>query len=183
MPIKKIEKKSAKFWKLEEDRLRRVLTPAIRLAGNRAAKEAIENVGTVSDSDRRRIFQKIDAISSQRATTAANVITVTSKKQMDIAATKWTNGEIVSNDLEDVLDTIFSANRAKAIGITEITRIAAEATFYVYDQLNFSMIWKTSEDEDVCPICTPKNNESISSLDDIPPAHVMCRCRIGLVNE
>jgi len=83
----------------------------------------------------------------------------------------------------------FDEVRAWKIAITETTRAYAEAQKLAGEQLKeqFPDVkvvkqWFTNNDDLVCDICAPMNNEEVemsetfSSGDDNPPAHVNCRC-------
>lgn len=86
-------------------------------------------------------------------------------------------------DLRAMLEPAFGPMRAEMIAITEVTRAANQAT-RVYQEmirewgLDLARVWRTSNDERVCPVCGP--NEGRAEWDwtfpDGPPAHPRCRC-------
>lgn len=73
-----------------------------------------------------------------------------------------TRGEVEQAIIEDLsrAGAPFSASRAEAIAVTEITR-GASAAHQEYQRelarggLDFERVWRTREDEIVCPICGP----------------------------
>lgn len=90
-----------------------------------------------------------------------------------------TMGELTAR----ILQIIASPIRAEMIAVTEVTRAAAEgeraiAAGLAKQGIVMTPIWKTNNDELVCPICAPRNQQEIT--DDIyPPAHPRCRCWVS----
>jgi len=88
--------------------------------------------------------------------------------------------------LEEALQTIFSADRAEAIGITETTMAATAGEHGsardIERELGVTLVgyWHTERDSAVCPQCRPLDGVP----DDIwqqsapkgPPLHPRCRC-------
>lgn len=175
--VVKLPKKSAAFWRKEEDRLRRILTVELRKVATDVAKATIAD-DTLTDAQKRAIFRKADALSSQCGSNAATVITATTKKRMDLNS----GSERGNADLEASLEALFSRERASGIAITEITTITAKVQWYIYQTLDKLVLWKTSNDDRVCTICEPLDETPIEDELDLPPAHVRCRCRIEVTN-
>lgn len=93
-------------------------------------------------------------------------------------------------ELAKLLEPAFGSVRADMIAMTETTRAFAEATNETQELLKeagieMTRIWKTSNDELVCPICGPFNgkgeSEWANEFPDGPPAHVNCRCGSALM--
>jgi len=91
----------------------------------------------------------------------------------------WTRKELAKQ-----LEKYYSPARAEMIAITEMTRAQVEGEKAFQERL-FEMtgvrkvpIWKTANDERVCPVCGP-NNEMPIIDDEYPPAHPRCRCRLA----
>lgn len=87
-------------------------------------------------------------------------------------------------DLRRTLEPAFGETRAQRIAVTETTRAFAAGQKLVQDELRrgglgLERIWRTSNDERVCPICGPledrRESEGWDGMDG-PPAHVNCRC-------
>ena len=83
----------------------------------------------------------------------------------------------------------FSGQRSVMVATTEITRayaqanqLAGEDLSKAYPDVKVTKRWFTNRDDLVCDICEPMNGEEVdidepfSSGDDVPPAHVNCRC-------
>lgn len=108
--------------------------------------------------------------------------------QNAIAAYQTTPG-MTRAQVEKLLQSAFSARRAETIAITEITRAASAATTAYQQQLannglNFVRIWRSDNDDIVCPICSPLNGKQedkwADQFPDGPPAHPRCRCSTTL---
>ena len=94
---------------------------------------------------------------------------------------QWTLG-----DLEDRLGKLFGVDRAKVIAPTEITRASVEGERGVVSQIEdetgwkLPEVWRTSEDEKVCPICGGhdghEEGDGWTGAVDGPPAHPECLC-------
>jgi len=91
--------------------------------------------------------------------------------------------------VEKLLQSAFSPRRAETIAITEITRAASAATSAYQQQLasnglTFVRIWRSDNDDIVCPICNPLNGKKedvwADQFPDGPPAHPRCRCSTTL---
>jgi hypothetical protein len=87
----------------------------------------------------------------------------------------WTMG-----DLRGRLGRIYSPVRAEMIAVTEVTRAAVEgerATVREIEKEGIRMkpIFNTSNDDLVCPICSPRNQKEITD-GQYPPLHPRCRC-------
>ena len=72
------------------------------------------------------------------------------------------------------------------IAVTEITRAAAEGVKLTQETLrssglSFERIWRTANDELVCPVCGPLNGKPEREWGGVePPAHPNCRCSATL---
>lgn len=110
-----------------------------------------------------------------------NGIHVTTKTQAEAVIRQWQiigNGDI--GMLNDMLEGVFSDNRADMISITETTKAFQDGNQLAWQSLGMYVMymqWNTQRDERVCPICAPKDGqiEPIMSSDR-PPAHPRCRC-------
>lgn len=89
---------------------------------------------------------------------------------------------LTKKELAQLLEPTYGPVRASMIARTETTRAAVEGQRAVDRRIeqgnpNIRMvpIWLTSNSDNVCEICAPKNNQPI--LDGIfPPAHPNCNC-------
>jgi SPP1 gp7 family putative phage head morphogenesis protein len=91
--------------------------------------------------------------------------------------------------LEGLLQGAFGRTRAETIAVTEVTRAASEGAAIYKEQLRaaglaFERVWRTSNDDLTCPICTPLNGKAESVWGEQfpagPPAHPRCRCSVTL---
>lgn len=96
---------------------------------------------------------------------------------------------ITVGDIRNQL-AMFGDLRAQRIAFTEPTRAAAQQTFAIQNQalqagINTTMIWIAENDSTTCDVCLPLDrllqNEWPPDVTAGPPAHVNCRCAIGLV--
>jgi hypothetical protein len=96
---------------------------------------------------------------------------------------------ITVGDIRNQL-AMFGDLRAQRIAFTEPTRAAAQQTFAIQNQalqagINTTMIWIAENDSTTCDVCLPLDrllqNEWPVEVTAGPPAHVNCRCAIGLV--
>ena len=92
---------------------------------------------------------------------------------------------MTQGDIAEMLEGAFGEARARAISITETTRAYSMATNQIQVLVNetgLEMVrtWGTRNDELVCPICGPLNQQPEivwrAQFPDGPPAHPHCRC-------
>ena len=107
--------------------------------------------------------------------------------------------QLFYDDVKDRLGRTFGTNRARMIAITETTRSASQGQIIAgrgieREGIEIAYIWFTSSDDRVCPICSPLDRVAATTIIDgrpqwehprfgmteEPPAHVNCRCRMGL---
>lgn len=94
---------------------------------------------------------------------------------------------------------LYSAERARRIAVTEVTRAYAEGNREAWRQSRIitSMVWQTAGDEKVCPVCGGLQGQVVSIEEQFihpggeglraryeggryfPPAHTLCRCIIA----
>lgn len=121
-------------------------------------------------------------------------ITETTRRAVNEAiAAFFETGGMTRADLEARLMRIFGPKRAEMIAITEVTRAAAEGEIQIGSELAkagilMQAVWNTRNDELVCPICGPLNQQKATEYSGdrkpywgglTPPAHPRCRCFIG----
>ena len=121
-------------------------------------------------------------------------ITDTTQKIINDALTNFFEQSMTRADLEKMISDAFGPVRTEMIAVTEVTRAATEAEIEVGEELAdegilMIAIWKTRNDELVCPICGPLNEKPADGYTGkrrpywgnvgAPPAHPRCRCSIG----
>ena len=114
-------------------------------------------------------FESVDALMS-----AVNETTI---QRASTIVSEW-NGES-REELNALLEPVFSEARASSIAITENTRAFQIGNIAAWGALGLALegvLWHTQEDDRVCPICSPRNNIVFEVGVDNPPAHVGCRC-------
>ena len=106
-----------------------------------------------------------------------------------VITTAQTTVGITVDDIRNQL-AMFGDLRAQRIAFTEPTRAAAQQTFAIQNQalnagINTTMIWIAENDSTTCDVCLPLDkllqNQWPVEVTAGPPAHVNCRCAIGLV--
>jgi hypothetical protein len=129
------------------------------------------------------------------AENSGNVASEWSKHSQDIlnsAQKDWTQTTIetgehpTKGEIRDVTLRIFGPGRASRISVNETTRsqhFGSEHAIAMTVGLSPDDIWKTSEDDRVCPICSPLDNQPRSYWwrffpDGPPDPHPLCRCYI-----
>lgn len=104
-------------------------------------------------------------------------LTDTTREQTQRAISDWIASGEPLDVLESRLAAIYGPERAERIAITETTRLFAQGNEMAWQSTGLvqKAIWRTVNDERVCPICEPRDGIEIE-LGDGPPAHVGCRC-------
>lgn len=101
---------------------------------------------------------------------------------------QWIDNGLPLRSLKRELVPIFGRDRAELIASTEVTRAYAEGNRIAYAASGVveEIIWRTSTDERVCPVCGPLADKKAplrSGFDGVkggfPPAHPRCRCWIA----
>ena len=97
---------------------------------------------------------------------------------------KWQQSGEPFSELVKILSNeelgIFNETRAKLIATTEVTRLHAWGNALAWEKSGYisKFRWNTANDERVCPICGPRENQvfPLSFIQDNMPAHPRCRC-------
>lgn len=108
---------------------------------------------------------------------------------------------VTTAELESAIGQIFGVERASRIATTEVTIACSEGITALAREINktgikMEAVWRTRNDELVCPICKGLNGQVAIKYDIMrnptfkhkttgveygkPPAHVNCRCDYGL---
>lgn len=120
-------------------------------------------------------------------------------KSLDDFTMEWLAGKIQQGKSEgltnfEIQEQIrkegkgFSAIRAERIVLTETAKAMVTVEMEAYKRWGIvDIVWKTSLDERVCPICGDLNNKeakiggTFPGGYESPPAHVSCRCYIDQI--
>lgn len=95
-----------------------------------------------------------------------------------------TNLDQIRQDVADVLGQE-AGWRVDRVVRTELLDAYNQGSYLTYEASGIvdQIEWMTAEDDQVCPICEPNDGEHVAmgdlfpSGDDLPPAHVQCRCQ------
>ena len=169
----------------EKQRFRDAITAALRSNIEITIVDAVEKIAAQYQLfDDEMIIDVVDEF-LQTYTIPDAVSDYTDKKTREILR-KLASAEITNEEAITRLSTLFSESRAHTIAITEITRAYAAATLATQRMLQnadieTSLVWRTSSDELVCPICGPRNGKRQGNgWETPPPAHARCRCWLTL---
>lgn len=199
------------FWESYERRVIRAASPAmvdVYMAGMRAAlatpqieqllggtvtlKEAARQLklplkvprarsrfGLPTETQLRREGER--AVRQGMADWAKGVSATTKKALLDalkVARRDGLGAEYVASRIRP----FFSAERARRIAVTEVSRYFAAGAMETYRRLGIEhWVWQTVEDAGVCDQCEALAAQSqddpfVVGADSEPPAHVLCRC-------
>ena len=101
---------------------------------------------------------------------------------------QWIDNGLPLRNLKRELAPIFGRDRAELIASTEVTRAYAEGNRIAYAASGVvdEIIWRTTMDERVCPVCGPLADKKAplrtgfaGVKTGFPPAHPRCRCWIA----
>lgn len=122
---------------------------------------------------------------------------ITQISQTDIQTVRDTVARMASNQItreegQSILESLFGPRRAKVIADTELTTAFQRASDMLQEEaqeagMDTEEIWYTAEDEKVCPVCGPLDQQPESIWRNTqpggPPAHIGCRCRTRVTQK
>jgi len=171
------------FWQEELSRIMALIV-AIWTDASWASAIAVMQVMTeagIEPIDEAEVYAAIMDWIYMNAPGQAVLIMETTRKLVEEALALW-DGED-EEALAALLEPIFGANRANAIGITEAVLAFAMGNLIAWNKYGIieEVIWMTAEDERVCAVCGPLHEVVIGLVDALyggqrPPAHTLCRC-------
>ncbi len=170
------------FWDGEREQLIRVLLPIVTNAALSAAEQALLGLQDVYGIgvDWRLVNEAVQRWSQKYTFDLVGGITDTSRDFLQGSISEWIAGGKPLDELIGTLEPMFGTTRAAMIAATEVTRCYAEGNQETWRQSKVvdGVRWMTAEDELVCPICAPLDQETadLSKGFDGPPAHPNCRC-------
>lgn len=94
-------------------------------------------------------------------------------RQRVLEAWQEAGGDVVS--FENEIESIYSANRARLTGITQVTSAFAIISAAVFSAAGRQSVWQTMNDARVCPDCAAMHNQVVGDGEE-PPLHPGCRC-------
>jgi len=113
-------------------------------------------------------------------------LTDTSQQLLKDSISSYFTDGLSIGELEDKLTGAFGPVRAEMISVTEVTRAASAGEEGLAAELeamgiHMNEVWNTNNDELVCEICGPLDQTAKGEAwTEAPPAHVNCRCWVGL---
>lgn len=96
----------------------------------------------------------------------------------------YVTADLSQRELIDSVGEIFGEARAGRIAVTETTRLYAEGNRIAYAEVGIKQVeWHTVRDDIVCPVCEPLDGfvMDLGDEEEVPPAHVNCRCWLAPV--
>lgn len=169
------------FWRDEATALLSVLLPLLSEAG-----QAGYHSGNSALADERKDLATVQAWVLEHAGELIGDITDTTREFLGRVIAAWIASGAPLDELIDQLRPVFGDNRAEMIASTEVTRAFAEGNRAAWQESGLvdAMRWMTTQDERVCRICGPLAGKELPlDSDEIPPAHVNCRCWLSPVVE
>ncbi|MCP4567970.1 MAG: phage portal protein [FCB group bacterium] len=159
-----------------------LLTFYTRLA-ERNAMDAAADTGVYVDQD--ALQAGIEDWADARADETVNELMGSTRRFIDRARRKYEPG-MTDDQTQELLRGAFGETRAQTISISEVSRgltagVLTLAALYAALGLETVVIWNTSQDELVCPICGPLNGKGPEIWAQEFPggpgtAHPRCRC-------
>lgn len=168
----------AQFWVDEPAKLVQTVLPLYDETLTTAAQTALDSLPIGVDWG--LVNEAVLRLAQDEAARFAQRATATSQAQVSQVIADWikTGGEM--DALIERVSRMWSGPRADVAAVTEVTRLYAQgnATAWQSSGVVSAMVWKTSNDELVCPVCGPLANTEVAFGGELPPAHPNCRCWI-----
>lgn len=169
------------FWMDEAQRVFTVVEPIVEDMTKVAMEDAVQTLIDLGfDFDASFINEMAVKMAHEYSFALVMGITKTSRNFVSGNIEDWIiSGEPLEVLLEK-LAPMFGDVRANMIGVTEVTRIFADANRDTWKKSGYvrKVKFMTVFDELVCEICAPHNGEivDIDNNETKPPLHTKCRC-------
>lgn len=175
-----ISKLTPEFWRGLEQRYQGALLPQLEKVFIDALEQLSSETGFAIDW----------SVANQRAADWARGYTFNlvkdintrSERLLQEAVSDFFERGLNMDDLVDKISRVYGPVRGEQIAVTEVTRAVSQGEKTLVDDLQrqggrMVAVWNTSNDDRVCPICTPRNQKQQGDgWTELPPAHVKCRC-------
>lgn len=181
--------KNKKFWTAFEKQMSEALEPIfvkLFLAGANAAHKLAKDSATKAeqpalDLPPRFDFNDLDDIAEaamrKYSGAVAGELADTTQKQIGEAVIRARRDGTGSAGVLRSIEHLFSPARAKAIAVTETTRLFGRGAQATYTALGASgWEWQTVEDDLVDEVCEALDGKQFDMDETFEPAHVNCRC-------
>jgi HK97 family phage portal protein len=108
-------------------------------------------------------------------------LTEHNREVMRAAIQRWVQNGLPLSDLINELASIFGEKRAAVIAATEVTRAFAEANLaaWLASGVVSEVVWRTVNDERVCPICAPLGGVTWSDDGEAVPTSILVQREHG----
>jgi SPP1 gp7 family putative phage head morphogenesis protein len=185
-----LENVTIETWQLIGNNYSKVLTPSLEKIFIQSVEQLTDSLGYAMDFA--MVNQNAVNFASQYGFELVKGMTDTRQEHLQKAVADFYSERLDMNGLRQRIGTMYSPVRADMIAQTEVTRSASEGEKLVIEDLarnNVQMIaiFQTSNDERVCPVCSPLNGKvsSVAGANPdfngygLPPLHVKCRCFVN----
>lgn len=165
-------------WEAEQDRLHLTLLPMLRAilkTSYNRTRAALRAKATLFD---------IEAWIESYTFELVAGITETTRRRLQDALIAYFEAPETMGSVREAVGSIFGADRAQLIAVTEVTRSYSAGSTAAADELRaagFELedVWQTSRDDLVCEVCGPLHNRAkgdgwITGPPD--DSHPGCRC-------
>lgn len=175
---------TAAVWQEVETAYRAAIQPALENVFVEAVQAQVgAGVGIAWDMVNERAAQWASSYSFELVKEMVDA----DKRFLQTAISSFYQDGLTLGDLMDKVGRQYSPIRAEMIAITETTRAAVEGDRLYANELRklgarLRGIVETNQDERVCEVCGPKQDQDVS-VAGYPPYHPRCRCNVRYVNE
>ena len=172
------------FWEEENKILEAILGPQLQRMAYTGMSIAAEKAGIAFETSMAN--QAAADWAAKQTDILLQQLGTTTQDGIGSIIEDWisTDGATMGDLVQSLLDTgLMGPDRASMIAVTETTRAFAQGEISQYQAAGIQqMRWQTNNDEIVCDICEPLNQEIRGIGEEFdagitdPPAHVNCRC-------
>lgn len=172
----------ADFWQQYSHGLRKEIVPAMEKIFMASAEALLAKTPSLGVDWALVNTQASEWASKYGFDLVSGITDATRTALQEKVAGYYENGLTMPQFIES-LEPLFGPVRAEMIAVTETTRAAVQGQAGLVNELNKTGVvmtptFITSEDETVCPICSPLNGKKVSEA-EFPPLHPRCRCDIA----
>ncbi len=169
------------FWGLQKQEMQAALNEDVGNAIQAGIEEA-ERLGLAVDFDLLNI--DVSRLTEEFTNEWWSQVSERTRHQLRGAIAAHVEGGVRFGQLIKNLEPVFGKARASMIAVTETTRLYAEGNRIAYANAGIlETEWRTVSDAVVDPICEGLANrrQPLGNEEQVPPAHVRCRCWIAPV--
>lgn len=169
------------FWSNYSHALRKEIVPALEKIFLASAQGMLDKTPSIG-VDWTLVNKQASEWASKYGFDLVKDLSDTTRTALQAKVAAFYENQLTIAQFAESLEPLFGPVRAEMIAVTETTRAAVRGQAALVDELNKTGIvmepfFVTSEDETVCPICSPLNGKRVDES-DFPPLHPRCRCDI-----